>query len=510
MMTRLASEPMHQIETAEELEAGGHPDRARDHLIGLVDTVDSSSDVRSIRRCLDLATRIGARDLALHYALCFWCGWPGHNGAKHALAGAALFHPDRRVAGAGYRICLRRTRTSDWCAIATADDYATWPQIHNLLGPDRHRARTIVQLSDAHLIRPIGPDGTGVWLLGPARVTRAGRSLAVGVDDGGSGDSASYVPGLSVWDPSAALRWGAPPRREAYDRLGLLATQFLYSGYWHWLMEGLLHAVRLDEAGVLQALDRLVICIDGREARLVSESLQAVGIRLTAVELSSTPFDCYARELVVPMRAPGFGGLVDEADPSDFREILLQNTKYHNGADIRAARRRLGLEGAAAPRIAAIVRISTRCREATRGQRGRTPHSTCDVGLRGDRSRRADLRGAGGRVLLSRRRRGSTRRRARKRDLHASRQHDRGAPPRRLRTDPLRAARRTGWAPLPRPCVRPRRDVASGHGGRRRRGGCSDSRPAGQPIAARGRSGLRRPGVRPEGNPPTTGVGVVR
>jgi Glycosyltransferase 61 len=360
MMTRLASEPMHQIETAEELEAGGHPDRARDHLIGLVDTVDSSSDVRSIRRCLDLATRIGARDLALHYALCFWCGWPGHNGAKHALAGAALFHPDRRVAGAGYRICLRRTRTSDWCAIATADDYATWPQIHNLLGPDRHRARTIVQLSDAHLIRPIGPDGTGVWLLGPARVTRAGRSLAVGVDDGGSGDSASYVPGLSVWDPSAALRWGAPPRREAYDRLGLLATQFLYSGYWHWLMEGLLHAVRLDEAGVLQALDRLVICIDGREARLVSESLQAVGIRLTAVELSSTPFDCYARELVVPMRAPGFGGLVDEADPSDFREILLQNTKYHNGADIRAARRRLGLEGAAAPRASRRLFVSRR------------------------------------------------------------------------------------------------------------------------------------------------------
>jgi hypothetical protein len=359
-MTRLASDPMHQIEMAEELEAGGHPDRARDHLVGLVDTVDSNSDVRSIRRCLDLATRIGARDLALHYALCFWCGWPGHNGAKHALAGAALFHPDRRVAGAGYRICLRRTRPSDWCAIATADDYTTWPQIHNVLGPDRHGARTIAQLSDAHLIRPIGPDGTGVWVLGPARVARVGRSLAVGVDDGGSGASASYVPGLSVWDPSAALQWGAPTPREAYDRLGLLATQFLYSGYWHWLMEGLLHAVRLDEAGVLEALDRLVICIDGGEARLVSESLQAVGIRLTAVELSSTPFDCRAKELVVPMRSPGFGGLVDETDPSDFREILLQNMKYHNGADIRAARRRLGLEAAAAPRASRRLFVSRR------------------------------------------------------------------------------------------------------------------------------------------------------
>jgi Glycosyltransferase 61 len=359
-ITRLASKPMHQIERAEELEAGGHPDRAREQLIGLVDTVDSSSDVGSIRRCLDLATRIGARDLALHYALCFWCGWPGHSGAKDALAGAALFHSDRRVAGAGYRICLLRTRASDWYAIAAADPYATWPQIRNLFGPGRHGARTIAQLSDAHLIRPIGPDGTGAWVLGPARVTRAGRSLAVGVDDGRSGRSAAYVPGLSVWDPSAALQWGMPTSREAYDRLGLLATQFLYSGYWHWLMEGLLHAVRLDEAGALQGLDRLVICIDGREGRLVSESLQAVGIRLSAVVPVSTPFDCHTKELVVPMRAPGFGGLVDETDPSDFREIMLQSTKYHNGADIRAARRRLGLEGAAAPRASRRLFVSRR------------------------------------------------------------------------------------------------------------------------------------------------------
>jgi hypothetical protein len=199
-------------------------------------------------------------------------------------------------------------------------------------------------------VRAIGADGIGVWVLGPARVTRVGRSIAIGVDHGASGRPHAYVPPLSVWDPSAALKWLTSSADEAHERVGLLATRFSYSGYWHWLMEGLVHAVRLDEVGLLAALNRLIICADASVPRVIAESLQAVGIDDAIVFATPDAFDWSATELVVPMRAPGFGGLVDETDSSDLGEIRIQNAKYDNGPDMRAVRRRLGLERARRPR----------------------------------------------------------------------------------------------------------------------------------------------------------------
>jgi hypothetical protein len=343
-----ASEVLQQVEKAEEFGARGHTDRACELLVALVDSVDGTSRVELVRRCLDLASRIGAHDVALHYALCLWCASPGCAYANRALLGTALFHPDRRVAGAAYRMCRNRARAADWCALAAADRYRNWPQIGNLCGAGRHGARTIAQLRTARRLRAIGADCTGAWMLGPARVTRAGRSIAVGVVDGAPDGSHAYVPALSVSDPSPALRWAGSPPDDTYGRLALLATRFSYSGYWHWLMEGLLQAVRLDEAGLLKSLDRLLICVDGRELRFISDSLKAVGIDHARMFATPEAFDCAANELVVPMRAPGFGGLIDETHSSDLREIKIQNAKYDNAPDIRAVRRRLGLEGSVA------------------------------------------------------------------------------------------------------------------------------------------------------------------
>jgi Glycosyltransferase 61 len=126
-----------------------------------------------------------------------------------------------------------------------------------------------------------------------------------------------------------------------------LATRFSYSGYWHWLFEGLVHAVRLDEEGILASLDRLVICFNNAPPRYVDESLEAVGIPCSKVSATSTPFDVAASELIVPERAPGFGGLIDDTETTlTLREIKVRNAQYGNDADVRAVRRRLGLDGA--------------------------------------------------------------------------------------------------------------------------------------------------------------------
>jgi Glycosyltransferase 61 len=355
----LASAVLLQIEVAEGHAASGHPDRARELLTSLVGVVGSKREAGPILRCLDLAKRIGAFDLALHYALCLWHAGSGRARAKQAVGGAALFHPDRRVAGAGYRICLERARAIDWHVVVEADPYATWSEIRGVCGTGPSGARTVSQLRNAHRMRAIGSAGTGSWALGPARVTRAGRSVAIGAHDSTSGDACAYVPALSVWDPSAALRWTMPPT-ERYDRLGLLATRFGYSGYWHWLIEGLLHAVRLDEAGLLQSADRLVVCLEGEEPGFIAQSLQSIGIPTSMVQVSVTPFDYRTNELVVPMRAAGFGGLIDETGPSELREIIAQNAQHDPRPDIRATRRRLGLDSRAVTRPSRRLLVSRR------------------------------------------------------------------------------------------------------------------------------------------------------
>jgi hypothetical protein len=50
--------------------------QARGLLVALVGGVDANSEVEPARRCIDLTRRIGAHDVALHYALRLWCASP--------------------------------------------------------------------------------------------------------------------------------------------------------------------------------------------------------------------------------------------------------------------------------------------------------------------------------------------------------------------------------------------------------------------------------------------------
>jgi Glycosyltransferase 61 len=357
----MAEEELRRVEQAEQIAAGGGVVRARQLLVELVGVVDAGSPAGTITRCADLATRIEASDLALHYALCLWSARPGGPRGHRAVSGAALFHPDRRVSGAGYRVALGRARASDWLAIAAGDPYSAWPQVAAACGDGAGGPRTVSALGDAGLIRPIGGEATGAWVVMGARVTRTGKSLAVGVGGCAPGGRPAYVPALGVWDPSAALRWDRPPT-DTGGRVGVLATRHSYGGYWHWLFEGLAQIVRLDDLGLLATLDRLVVCVDDTPPpRVIHESLERVGFPSTKVTTISTPFDWAADELVVPMRAPGFGGLIDETEaPSTLREIKESNARYRNEPDIRAVRRRLGLDGPPAARGARRLFVSRR------------------------------------------------------------------------------------------------------------------------------------------------------
>jgi hypothetical protein len=98
----MAEEELRRVEQAEQIAAGGGVERARQLLAELVGVVDARSPAGTIIRCADLATRIEASELALHYALCLWSARPGGDGAGLANAlfmpeGSAmleLHHPD--------------------------------------------------------------------------------------------------------------------------------------------------------------------------------------------------------------------------------------------------------------------------------------------------------------------------------------------------------------------------------------------------------------------------------
>jgi capsular polysaccharide biosynthesis protein len=79
------------------------------------------------------------------------------------------------------------------------------------------------------------------------------------------------------------------------------------------------------------------------------------------VSATATPFDFSTSELIVPLRAPGFGGLVDETEATlPKREIMVRNAQYGNDADVRAVRRRLGLDVAGGTRGTRRLLVSRR------------------------------------------------------------------------------------------------------------------------------------------------------
>jgi hypothetical protein len=184
------------------------------------------------------------------------------------------------------------------------------------------------------------------WVLDDARVTRSARSLVVG-SYARSGDGVPrIVPAFCVGDCSAALGWAAgEPRREpGRQRIGLLATQFGFSGYWHWLFEGLLPILRLDLGGLLAGLDQGVVCVDGPPLPAVRASLTAAGIDASRVALVEGDFDIRVDALALPVRHRDAGGLVERGAPTDLADIAAERSRHRNDPEIEALRHRLGVD----------------------------------------------------------------------------------------------------------------------------------------------------------------------
>lgn len=309
----------------------------------LVGRIDSHSSIRLLTACFEVAGHVEAPDLELHYALCWWSGAPGSQAAQEALITAAGRHPQLRAPA--YRIARRRGGVEDWATIARADRYTTWPAVAALRKSGLHQERTIDQLRADGLLRTSGTAARAVWMLRDARVTRIGRSVAIGSYRPGDTEGPHYVPALSSWNCTAALGWAdAGPPEELRARIGLVTTQFSFSGYWHWLFEGLLRIVRLDEAGLLATLDRLIVCADDAPLPAVSASLLAAGIDSSSVDFTSKNFDVRVDELVVPIRHHDAGGILEQGAPQEIDDIIAERSRHDNGSEITALRRRLGLD----------------------------------------------------------------------------------------------------------------------------------------------------------------------
>lgn len=286
------------------------------------------------------------QDRELHDALRWWSTSPGAAAARQAVLDASSHH-GRAALEAAYRISRGQARVRDWCTIAEADPHASWPQLTALAATGPHGERSIDWLRSHGRLRSAAAGDRLAWILPHARVTRVGRSVAVGApgEDGSTGPW--YVPALSTFDPSAAFRWSeVPEAARAPGTFALLATRFSYSGYWHWLMEGLLPTVRLDEAGLLRRVDRLLVLVEDPAPRFIMDSLRSTGIDIAPVELRSSSIDVVVDQLIIPTRHRSAGGLVDDGDqPPDVATAMRESATHDPGADIAALRRRLGLEG---------------------------------------------------------------------------------------------------------------------------------------------------------------------
>ncbi len=170
-----------------------------------------------------------------------------------------------------------------------------------------------------------------------ARLSRRGRSLVVGAMDVDGDGRCGYVPALSCWDPAAALCWATEPSDRITGGLVMVATRFSFSGLWHWIFEGLVPLVRLDDAGVLPKVDRVMICADERLGPVVQESLEAMHLG-AQYELVTESFDLSVDLLVMPVRPPAQGGIVD---PTHQLRLLAFRSGTADG--IRLVRERLGI-----------------------------------------------------------------------------------------------------------------------------------------------------------------------
>jgi len=192
-------------------------------------------------------------------------------------------------------------------------------------------------------LEPIDDDDTVGWSTGPARLTRHGRSVAIGAGDGPSATSWRYVPALSTWDCSAALHWSDHPPERRRETVAILTTVYSFSGYWHWLMEGLLKLVRLDESGALAQVDSVLICVDREDHSYITDSIRSAGIEVSTEQVSG-PFDIAVDRLIVPGRHRTAGGIVEDISGQDVATQLRDNARFGPAQAIEILRRRLGLD----------------------------------------------------------------------------------------------------------------------------------------------------------------------
>jgi len=277
-------------------------------------------------------------DDRLHDALQTWVSSPGEHAALSRLAMAAFDHPDPAVKAAGFRIRARRCRASDFWQIAAHDRQSEWRSIARLCDPEVGDTTTIADAIAGGLLRR---DDAG-FTAPRARVTRRAKSVSVGLEhDGGQ----TLAPALCTWDCSAGLSWPDAAAESVRENVTVLATRFSFSSFWHWTVEGLLPLVRMDEAGVLAQLDTVIVCTGGPAPSFIAESLHALGIDDGRTMITDEPFDLAVTNLVLPRRAPGLGGMTDEDEPDDIREVYRRMAEYPIDPMIAVARRRFGVDG---------------------------------------------------------------------------------------------------------------------------------------------------------------------
>jgi capsular polysaccharide biosynthesis protein len=129
--------------------------------------------------------------------------------------------------------------------------------------------------------------------------------------------------------------------------MALVATTISFSTYWHWLVEGLLQVVRLDELGCIAEVDDVMIQTDPNPPSYLVESLQAAGMDTATVHVVSEPFDVLVDELIVPKLHRAGGAAVAGLTGLDRSTLVPQRRKVSRAAlqYVDALRDRIGVSG---------------------------------------------------------------------------------------------------------------------------------------------------------------------
>jgi hypothetical protein len=330
---------------AEELEEAWRayrsddPDRALELLAGVARRTGSDGPVDVAVSAMRLAVWLEAPALRLHFALCRFVAAPEDGDAFGAVRRAARHHPD--VAEQARRMRSRLSTVVDWVDVARADPYTSWPQIE-ALGPEgEFAAWNLTQLQAVGLLEHHPEQPHAPSAVRGARVTRSGRSIAVGVTDPADG-ALHFVPSLSVVSGAAAARWsdGGEPVRAG--RVAVVATSYKFSGYWHWLHECILQLIDLDRRGVLATLDRVLVCLHGEIPRYVHESLASTGL-IERVEPTTEPFDLVVDTLALVNRRRRRGGMVDVDEDRSSQALAVEEEQVLEHRAIVRLREQLGI-----------------------------------------------------------------------------------------------------------------------------------------------------------------------